>query len=198
MPPMVTAPTPEYVRQRLPGFEAEPRVRDAELAVALVFSQHPLNTQVDAVLAKVAILNSLYSTSIYGLHAVAEHIVALDIDAHLVAGDVGVVDRIAQVTIGGRPRNVLSFATKYCSWHQPDRYQICDSLVENLLWQYRKQFEFARFKRQEMRTYARFVQIVDAMVEHFGLHAFSRKDLDKFMWLEGRTLARSQAPAGNG
>ncbi len=36
------------------------------------------------------------------------------------------------------------------------------------------------------RIYPSFVSVVDQFVEHFGLVRLSRKDLDKFLWIEGK------------
>lgn len=184
----IPKPTLDYVRQRLQAFNADPRYRAAEDAVSHVFSQWPRNEHIDQVLAKVAVLNSLYSTNIYGIYDVARHIVALSIDDRLLRGDQTLVPEIAHVEIGGKRRNNISFASKYCSWHQPTQYQIYDSLVQDVLCQYRKMFGFAVFTRAELSDYGRFVQVVEAMVRHFELHDFNRKELDKYLWLEGRAL----------
>lgn len=188
---MINEPTPDYILSRLPDFDATPRYSDADRAVGLVFSQWPTNRLIEEVLAKVVTLNTLYSTNIYGVYDVARHIVELNIDGRLTNGDQSLVDDIANVAIGRRTRQVLSFASKYCSWHRPECYQIYDSFVDELLWVYQREFAFATFKRVELRTYSRFIQIVDALVDHFGLQVFSRKDLDKFLWLEGRAISRS-------
>lgn len=187
---MLNKPTHDYVTRRLPDFDAVPRISDADRAVTLVFRQWPENKRIDEVLVKVSTLNALYSTNIYALNDVARHILELNIDSRLVAGDPNVVDEIAKVTIGGGRRYLLSFASKYCSWHHPVCYQIYDSLVDDVLWTYQRQFAFTKFKRQELRSYPRFVQVVDVLVDHCGLQAFSRKELDKFLWLEGRALAK--------
>ena len=36
------------------------------------------------------------------------------------------------------------------------------------------------------RLYPSFVSVVDQFVEYFGLVTLSRKDLDKFLWIEGK------------
>jgi len=90
-------------------------------------------------------------------------------DPDLAAGMPGIVDRIAKLTIRGKTRRHYSFATKYCSWHQPDKYPIYDSLVERLLWAYRKEHTFADFRRSDLQDY----QI---------------KELDKFLWYTSKDL----------
>lgn len=192
---MITRPTPEYILKRLPDYHASPRYADADRAVALVFDSWSSNTCIEAVLAKVVILNSLYSTNIYGVYPVAQHIIKLNVDSRLAAGDIQLVDDMAKVLISGQQRNNLSFASKYCHWHHPDAYQIFDSFVEKLLWAYQREYQYSRFKRVELRQYPRFMQVVDDFIEHFALNDISRKDLDKYLWMEGRSLFGGQTEA---
>jgi hypothetical protein len=49
----------------------------------------------------------------------AKHIIDLDIDERLAAGDVTLVNEIARVDMdNGTVKNFYSFATKYCSHHK--------------------------------------------------------------------------------
>ena len=86
----------------------------------------------------------------------------------------------------GKIRRNYSFASKYCSWHAPNTYPIYDSFVDQLLWAYQKQENFATFKREELLQYVRYREILDKFREHYALRQFSYKDLDKFLWLYSR------------
>jgi hypothetical protein len=182
---MFPKPTLDYVTQRIAEFNDDPQYYGAERAVDLVFRQWPQNTVDEQVLVKVVVLNRLYSTNIYDPYTVANHIVAKGIDHHLASGDPTLVDDLARVAFGTRTRVLFSFATKYCAWHQPNRYQIYDSFVDWLLWEYRKQFEFAKFRRYELRQYPDFLRIVRSFADAFSLQAFTPKHIDKFLWIEG-------------
>ena len=183
---MLERPTTDYVNSRLPEFSI---FADADAAIQLAFSTWPRNDQRDQVLAKVVLLNRLYSTNIYDVHGMAHHIVAQNIEADLVAGDPLLVGRIAMLKLTtGKSRNNYSFATKYCAWHEPNRFQIYDSRVDAALWAYQEQFKFGSFRRNELGDYTRFMQIVDTFIDHFHLHDLGRKQLDKFLWLEGRDI----------
>ncbi len=185
---MLPVPTPDYVRRRLAEFDASPRYYGAERTLQLAFGQWPRNDDYDHVLIKVILLNRLYSTNIFDVFTVAQHIVNQRIDDRLAAHDQSVVTAIAKVPFRARARTLLSFATKYCSWHRPDGFQIYDAYVDWLLWQSQREHRFATFKRWELREYPRFVQIVDAYRHHFGLgNTFTRKQIDKFLWIEGVT-----------
>lgn len=180
-------PTADYVWQRIEQFDGDPRYYGAEQACGLVFEQWPRNTTLDEILVKVTVLNRLYSTNIYDVWTVADHIQKLDIDARLASGDVTLVADIARVTLGGKRRNFYSFAAKYCAWHEPDHFPIFDSYVEWILWEYKKAHAFDKFAKYELRDYPRFVSILDTFRTHFHLNDFSRKQIDKYLWIEGVT-----------
>ena len=181
-------PTLARTRRRLTEFAGDRRFAVSERAVSLIFSQWPRNSDAGEVLAKVVVINRLYNTNIYDVYAVADRIVSLAIDARLRAGDLGLVDDIARVTVGGKPRVFLSFASKYCAWHEPDRFQIYDSYVDATLWAYQRQFGFADFRREQLREYPTFCAVVDRFRERFNLTSLSRRELDHFLWAEGATL----------
>lgn len=184
---MLPEPTLEYVRRRAAEFDENPQYYGAERTVELVFRQWPLNVVYEHILTKVVVLNRLYSTNIFNVYAVAAHIQELDIDARLKRGDDALVGDLAAVRFGEKQRTLLSFATKYCSWHAPEHFQIFDSFVEWLLWEYRRQFSFASFRRYELRDYVRFTRVLDEFRSRFKLDSLSRKSLDKFLWIEGVT-----------
>ncbi len=178
-------PTLEYVERRLGEVNRDSRFTGVERAVEMVFQQWSLNVDDDEVLIKVVVLNRLYSTNIYDPYTIASHITTLDIDDRLMAGDPQLVPDIGKVPLGGKKTYFLSFATKYCSWHQPMKFQIFDSYVEWILWKYKKQFGFADFYKYQLREYPVFVSVIEQFVSRFGLEVVNRKDLDKFLWSEG-------------
>ncbi len=184
MSSVLPEPTLQYVQNRIARFDGNPRYYGAESAVRLVFNQWPQNTVEEQVLVKVVVLNRMYSTNIYDPYTVASHIVALKPDTRLKKGDPKLVDQLADVAFGTKRKYFYSFATKYCSWHQPDLFQIYDSYVDWLLWEYRKRFQFAPFRRYDLRDYPAFVGVVDALADRFGLKQLGRKAIDKFLWIE--------------
>lgn len=165
-------------------FEKENRL--AEDALAFLFQAYPNNTEPIQVMLKVTALDRLYNTNVPDLIAMAEHIVGLGgLDPMLESGDPRAVDLIRT---GGR-RNEYSFATKYCSWHQPDKYAIFDSNVEWCLYTY----GFCSSEAKELRDYQHFLKVLADFRHKFGLAAFSPKELDKFLHLKGREIREQRA-----
>lgn len=144
------------------------------------------NTSLGEVLLKVSVLNDFYSTNIYDTFAVASHIHSQNVDTSLERGDLGVVERIANVTFNGRARRIYSFATKYCSHHASEKFPIYDRYVDEMLWHFKARDGFTKFKRSDLKDYPSFVGIMDTFREAYGLAKYTRKEIDVFLWLAGK------------
>lgn len=194
---MVTLPdpTPALVREAIQRFDRQGRI--TETAIHHLLAAFPLNDDPAAVLLKVIVINRVYSTSIYAVQPVAEMIVRANIDPLLQARDPAAVETIRRVeftdqTGAWQQRNIYSFATKYCTLHQPAAYAMYDGLVAQKLWEYQKRqsaFEqpfCAPFQRADLEQYPRFEAIVSAFRTHFGLEKFTLREIDKFLWMLGK------------
>lgn len=185
MSKLLPTPTADIVTELGRQYDADPF---PDQALEKLFALYPKNTEPSEVLVKVAALNALYHAAILALETVAKHIVSLNIDAPLAAGDLSVVGKIARVKVGikGREkeRTNYSFATKYCWWHNHAAYPIWDSRVDKALWLYARQCPaFKTFRRQDLWDYPRFVGIVNAFQQHFDLKQFDYKAIDKFLYM---------------
>lgn len=158
-----------------------------EASLTLLFDSFcPENDKIEHVLLKVSALNDFYSTNIFDTYSVAKHILSKQIDARLEANDYSLVNDIATVSIKGRPKNFYSFASKYCSHHKPDRYPIYDSYVEKMLTHYDATDKFGGFDKAELKSYERFIQIIEKFRRYYGLEKYSLRDIDNFLWLAGK------------
>src|SRR5690242_17117144 len=95
------APTKRLVERYLGEFRDSDRYFLADRAITKLFTTFPMNKSFDDVLLKVTVLNDLYSTNIYATFEIARHICSLDIDPHLAAKSIDIVDRIAAATFNG-------------------------------------------------------------------------------------------------
>ena len=154
---------------------------------------YPLNNNMDDVLIKVCALNDFYSTNIFSPFTVAKHIVALKIDNNLVKNDLEIVNKIANVKMGGgKSRNFYSFATKYCSHHKPTVYPIYDSYVERILIYLKKMDNFADFSREDLRSYVKFKDILLKFRKYYDLQQFNLKQIDQYLWQIGKKYFPNQ------
>ncbi len=83
-------------------------------------------------------------------------------------------------------KNCYSFATKYCSHHNPIEYPIYDSYVEKVLKYFRKKDKFAVFKNADLKDYQQFKKILLTFRSYYGLEEFNLKEIDQYMWQLGK------------
>lgn len=121
-------PTKELIEKY--GREFERKHGAEEEAIRELFKIFSDNKDYKGVLLKSIVINTLYGTRIMRIENIARHICELDIDDRLKLGDSQIVDQIARVNIKGKERRNYSFASKYCSFHQPSLYPIYDSIVD--------------------------------------------------------------------
>lgn len=194
----LTVPSKELVENACRKFDKENEV--VEKALMELFALYPSNRIESHVLLKVVTLNRLYSTGILAVHHMAAHIrqMADEIDSGLEKGSPEIVAKIAQISVGEKSFYFYSFASKYCSWHKQDLYPIYDSRVDKYLWSLKKQrvFDAEPFvKRSDLWDYSKFIKIMAAFKNRFGLNSYSFKAIDKFLWLHGETLIAKQPAA---
>ena len=152
----------------------------------LFFELCPKNTDVLDILLKASTLNDFYSTNIFAIYPVAKHIRDLGIDARLKAGDVTLVGDIQYVPIGNTLRNFYSFASKYCSHHNPLEYPIYDSYVDEVLRYFRNNGDFSDFPDGDLKDYAKFKSILIDFRTFYGLDKYNLKQIDQYVWQLGK------------
>ena len=97
------------------------------------------------------------------------------------------VGDIQRVVINDAEINFYSFATKYCSHHNPLEYPIYDSYVEKVLKYFRDLDGFAEFKNVDLKNYIRFKGILIDFRRFYHLEQFNLKEIDKYIWQLGKT-----------
>jgi hypothetical protein len=121
------------------------------------------------------------------VYPVAKHIVNLHIDERLKAGDTSLVNDIASVKWGdGTEKNFYSFATKYCSHHQPLKYAIYDSYVDKVLNYFRRKDSFSSFSDSELKNYKVFSRVLKEFQAFYHLEQYDLKELDRYLWQLGK------------
>jgi len=182
----LSLPTHDLIRGAVALFDKENFV--AEQALTELFALFPQNDNLPRILLKVVALNRLYSTQIFAVMDMAQHIHQnrQAIDGGLVSGDPKVVDLISKVTIQGKQHNFFSFASKYCSWHAPHLFPLYDSRVDWYLRNLQKQVRFdSSFTKNEFANYSEFRAMMVSLQKAFSLESFTFKEIDKFLWLYG-------------
>lgn len=180
-------PTEEEVKKYLKLWDSlENYVMQEDALDKLFFETYPKNNDISEILVKASTLNDFYSTNIYSIFPVAKHIHRLNIDDRLQKNDPTLVNDIALVNMYGNYKNFYSFATKYCSHHDPVNYPIYDKYVEKILMVLNKRDKFSNFLRKDLKNYTKFKAIVIDFIRFYNLEEFNLKDIDRYIWQLGK------------
>jgi hypothetical protein len=184
----IKRPTPNEIVDSLEKWDNLENYVLQERSLKKLFTvTYPENKDIDNVLIKVCALNDFYSTHIFSPFTIAKHIISLDIDDHLRSHDLAIVNRIAQVKMTGDKKiNFYSFASKYCSHHEPTVYPIYDSFTEKMLLHFKKADKFHKFYKVDLKDYKKYKDIILGFQNFYGLAAFDLKQVDKYLWIRGK------------
>ena len=187
----IRKPTNEEVKKYLKQWEDLKNYVNQENSLnKLFFDLIPENKQIEDILIKCSTLNDFYSTNIFSIFPVAKHIYELDIDERLKEFDLTLVNDIAEVN--ELNRRFYSFASKYCSHHNPEQFPIYDNYVDKVLRYFRRVDKFASFKNEDLKDYVKFKTILDEFKVYYSLSQYSLKDLDRYLWILGKEHFQKQ------
>ena len=184
----ICTPSCQEAEKYIQGWELLENYKIQENALNKLFLEtFPENKTLEDILIKVSTLNAFYSTHIKNVYPVAKSIMELDIDERLKAGDVTLVQDIAPYKkTDGREINNYSFATKYCSHHNPKEYAIYDSYVDSILKYFKNVDGFCEFGTNDLKDYACFKSVLLKFRNFYGLDQFDLKLLDRYLWQLGK------------
>jgi len=193
----VPRPTKQSVAEYLDKWTQLPGYTEQEEALLLLFKDtFPYNKSLSEVLIKCSTLNDFYGTNIFNVYPLAKHIVRLDIDLRLADGDPNLVNDISLghgiTSRSGKELHLFSFATKYCSHHNPLDFPIYDSYVEKLLVHFRNADRFSSFRNEELRDFLVFKRIIMDFRKAYQLDDFNLKQIDQYLWQFGKEIFPKQ------
>lgn len=170
----------------------------------LFIKTYPVNTDLDDVLVKVCALNEFYRAGIFKIVDLAKHIRSLNIDDDLKNNNLDLVEKIAsghgiRKNKNAKESYLYSFATKYCSHHNPETYPIYDSYVEKVLIHFQHKDGFYRPAKQDLglfkskiRLFKSFRDIILGFRKYYELESFNLKQIDQYLWLLGKKYFQKQ------
>jgi len=187
---MIYVPTPckEQVEKYLMKWENLPNYVMQENSLnKLFFELAPYNKCIEDILIKCSTLNDFYSTNIFSIYPIAEHILELNIDNRLDNADSALVHDIAHVNISGHNKYFYSFASKYCSHHRPLDYPIYDNYVVKILKHFKKIDCFSKFTMDDLKNdYSFFKNVLLDFRKFYNIEEYNLKDLDRYLWQLGK------------
>lgn len=190
-------PTSKLVKEYNTNFYSNKNYVDDDNAIKLLVNTFPNNNKIEEIIVKVYTLNFIYKTYIIKPYNIAVNIFNKKIDNKLRQGDPSVVDDIA---IGhnvfkngvGKEFRFYSFATKYCYYHNNELFPLYDRYLENIIWEFKKNENasgfkfFSDFKREDLKEYSKYINILNSFKQAFKLTEFSIRELDIFLWSYGK------------
>jgi len=188
----IPRPCKEEVKKYLKSWDSLEDYSLQERSLKKLFSEtYPLNDNLDNVLIKVCALNQFYSIKIHKIFVLSKHIVKLNIDEDLYDNNLDLVGKIASghgihIKKTAKESYLFSFATKYCSHHKPEIYPIYDSFVEKILLYFKKRDEFSDFKKEDLKIYPIYKDILKQFSKFYELEDFSLKEIDRSLWQIGK------------
>lgn len=167
----------------------------SEMELKRLFDQEPTEENIGK---RVNRLSAIYGTriSLPDQKLIASFIYKEGIFEDAVAGKDGVVEKIA-VNENYGYNHCLSFASKFCSFCNPEVYPIYDSVVLEVLRRLNSDYHFdAAYDKAEMKrirnnlSYARFCKLIDNFRNHVDFHLENCKlrEIDKYLWTSGKGL----------
>ncbi len=186
---MLPKPTIALIQKECKSIESDPFTKLTDDALGQLLAKFPLNTQAAQVLLKVVTLDQRYSTRIRykDMDRLAFHIAHSGVDKHIGKRSLEAVELIWKCE---GILDYYSFATKFCSWHNPTAFPIYDRNVDECLWAYKMQDGFASFRRKDLGEYKELVRVVNDFRDHYGLTRFNYRQLDRFMWSVGSSILK--------
>lgn len=150
-------------------------------------------TSYDGILAVSALINTLYSTHIdasdfaaltYGIFKIRELKIRLN------AGDIALVSEIAGLlkTDDEKKKEYISFASKFCAFHNESKFPIYDRISREMLAKINKEYHFTDKFNKDKIPYEKYVKIYDLFIEEFNLKELTYREVDKYLWLSGKEI----------
>ncbi len=152
----------------------------------LFLETYPKNNDINEVLIKASSLNDFYYTNIFSIIPVAKHIIEIKTDERLEKNDTSLVNDMANINISGVDKNFYSFATKYCSRHNPKEFPIYDSYVDKCLMYFKRKDNFAKFVKKDLKDYKKFKEILVSFKKFYDIDEYDLKDIDMYLWQLGK------------
>ena len=155
----------------------------------VIYDKYKFNDEPGIVALKIAFVDHTNSTNLrmdksVTIAKLAEKISTIDFDRRVSEGDLSLVSEIANMG----ERRLLSFASKYCTYHNynaygKDDYCIYDSVVRKMIPGMLKDIGIKR-TQEELGDYLVYCEAINSLIEHHNLSRIDRprRSLDWYIW----------------
>ena len=189
---MLQKPSVEYVKEIISEYPEKHYEFEDEFFDKWLMNLYPKNDNLNAVFLKVTLPDTLYSTNIKSAKIrleIAEFIHSCkDFDKRLEEGNLELVNEIAEKSQELSKKRFYSFASKYCSLHNRDKFPIYGSLVDEKLKEFNNKFNFynSKISTNFLKDYANLMSVIDTFQKFFKFEEFNYRTIDRFLWTLGK------------
>lgn len=188
-------PTKENVDMALKLYDMLPNWKTADKVIRKYISDHKANKNIHYIAVKVALINDLYSARVLAPMGMAEHIkkkAEEGLDDLILKGNIKAVDIIENAKIYRKKKRFLSFASKYCHFHNPDAYPMFDSYVFTSISKINGREKRLNVQNSKLREYYVFYSAFMTLREKANLEKYSVNQIDKYLWLWGQKISKKR------
>lgn len=160
---------------------------DNDKAITSLFNKYKLNNDFELVFAKVCVINYLYNAGVPDnqVSKKAEHICQINtLDDDLEKGNLKAYEDISNAVNG--LNHYYVFASKYCHFHNPDKFPIFDQYSRFTLCELYKQTDFSEkvIDEEDLKDYTLYKKCLDEFLESKN-NKWNYKQIDEFLWMYG-------------
>lgn len=180
------------------------------LLIYKAFSQFPYNHDIEVVAMKIALIDITNGTNLSrnlgkegGLYHLAQKITKIHFDERVQKGDFSLVEELAIWTKKEIGKNLFSFITKYCLYHNvncygKDDFAIYDSVVCKNLYKYiskeeyrnitgKKLYKNSLIKIKDEVNYQEYMNIIDYIIRKNNITVpKAHRKLDWYIWYKNK------------
>ena len=146
---------------------------------------------------KCSVLNDFYGTNIYEVYHLVKHYSKIsNLAQRLEEPPTEQNDLVKELRYVPVPRpanskrkkdtiDYYSFASKFCSHHNPELFPIYDYYVDRVLREFRNH-KVMNFRNDDLLNYSKFVKNIKEFQKIYGLEKYSVKEIDMYLWQLGK------------
>lgn len=186
------------------------KYRSAAELMKLALKNNPLNNDIAMVSMKISLIDITNGTNLSrnlgkngGLYKLSKKIVDSNFDERVKNGDITIIEELARFTKQEFNKNLFSFITKYCLYHNfhcynRDDYAIYDSVVSKNLHRYISKEDYKSItgeklnknsfsKMKDKFNYELYLKVIDKILKQNNITVDKpHRKLDWFIWYKNR------------
>lgn len=207
---MITKITNEDLEANAINVSNDIKYGGENILIDKALKDNPLNKDIALVAMKICLIDITNGTNLSrnlgnsgGLYKLSKKIVASNFDDRVSCGDLSLVNELSKWTKETFKKNLFSFISKYCLYHNVqcygrDDYAIFDSVLCNNLYKYISSEDYEKIANQKIRKnsfykmkdnfdYYTYMKVIDHIIKNNNITVdMPHRKLDWYIWYKNR------------